>query len=88
MSGKRSKPEAGGRGRDMVWSSILTLTIVGVSQRANPQTPAPTALRVGPMIKLRIHNYGISRTLLLQSEGEATAILNHAGLAVGWVDVH
>ncbi|MGC9996086.1 MAG: hypothetical protein ABSE79_12245 [Terriglobia bacterium] len=86
MSGKRSKPEAGVRGRDMVWSSILTLTIMGVSQRANPRTPAPTALRVRPMVKLRIHNYGISRTLLLRSEGEATAILNHAGLAVRWVD--
>ena len=70
----------------MVWSSILTLTIMGVSQRANPQTHAPTVLRVRPMVKLRIYNYGISRTLLLRSEGEATAILNHAGLAVGWVD--
>ena len=86
MSGKRSKPEAGGRGGDMVWSSILTLTIMGVSQRADARTHTATVLRVRPMIKLRIYNYGISRTLLLRSEGEATAILNHAGLAVGWVD--
>jgi len=70
----------------MVWSSILTVTIMGVSQGADARTHAPTVLRVRPMIKLRIYNYGISRTLLLRSEGEATAILNHAGLAVGWVD--
>lgn len=86
MSGKRSRPEAGGRGRDMLWSSILTLTIVGVSQRAEARAHAPTVLRVRPTIKLRIYNYSISRALLLRSEGEATAILNHAGLAVGWVD--
>jgi hypothetical protein len=38
------------------------------------------------MIRLRIYNYGVSHALLLRSENEATAILNHAGLAVGWVD--
>ncbi len=86
MSGKRSKPEAGGSGRDILWSSILTLTIIGVSQRADARAHAPTVLRVSPKIKLRIYNYGISRALLLRSEGEASAILNHAGLAVGWVD--
>ena len=86
MSGKRFKPEAGGRGRDVLWSSILTLTIIGVSQRADARTPAPNALRVRPKIKLRIYNYAVSRTLLLRSEDEATAILNHAGLAVGWID--
>ena len=78
MSGKRSRPEAGGKGRDMLWSSILTLTIVGVSQRAEARAHAPTVLRVRPTIKLRIYNYSISRALLLRSEGEATAILNHA----------
>ena len=86
MSGKRSKPEAGTRGRDTVWSSILTLAIMAVSQRADARTHAPTVLRVRPMIKLRIYNYAIPRTLLLRSEAEATAILNHGGLAVGWVD--
>jgi len=86
MSGKRSKPEAGGTGRDLLWSSILTLAIMVLSQRANAQTQAPTTLRVRPTIKLRIYNYGISNTLLLRSEGEATAIFNHAGLALGWVD--
>jgi len=86
MSGKRSNPEAGRSGRDIFWSSILTLTIIGVSHRAHARTHAPTALRVRPKIKLRIYNYAIPRTLLLRSEGEATAILNHAGLAVGWVD--
>jgi len=86
MSGKRSNPEAGRSGRDIVWSSILTLTIIGVSHHADARTHAPTVLRVRPTIKLRIYNYAISRTLLLRSEGEATAILNHAGLAAGWVD--
>lgn len=86
MSGKRSKPEAGRRRQDALWSSFLTLTIVGVSQGTSARTPAPTVLRVGPMIRLRIYNYGISRTLLLRSESEATTILNHAGLAAGWVD--
>ncbi len=86
MSGKRSKPEAGGTGRDLLWGSILTLAILVVSQCANAQTQAPTTLRVRPSIKLRIYNYGISNTLLLRSEKEATAIFNHAGLAVGWVD--
>ena len=63
-----------------------TLTIIGVSQRADARTHAPNALRVSPKIKLRIYNYAVSRALLLRSEGKATAILNHAGLAVGWVD--
>lgn len=86
MSGKRSKPKAGGKGRDVLWSSVLTLTIMVVIHRANARTKAPTALRVRPTIKLRIYNYGISSTLLRRSEGEATAIFNHAGLAVAWVD--
>ena len=86
MSGKRTKPEAGGSRRDMLWSSILTLTIIGVSQHSDARTHAPTVLRVSPRIRLRIYNYGISRALLLRSESEATDILNHAGIAVGWLD--
>jgi len=86
MSGKRSKPETGGAGRDMLRSSILILTVMVVSQHANARAHPPTTLRFRPTIKLRIYNYGISNTLLLRSEGEATAIFNHAGLAVRWVD--
>jgi len=70
----------------MIWSSILILTIIGASPRAKARTHSPSVLRVSPKIRLRIYNYGISHALLLRSEGEATNILNHAGLAVGWLD--
>jgi len=33
-----------------------------------------------------MYNYGAARALLARSEGEATAILNQAGLDVGWID--
>jgi hypothetical protein len=85
-SGKRSKPKVSGRRKEMFWSSVLTLTIAGVSQQGHAQAYPPTLKRAGPMIRLRIYNQGISHALLLRSEGEATAILSHAGLEVGWVD--
>lgn len=37
-------------------------------------------------IRLRTYNYAISRGLLAGAKIEATTILNHAGLAVAWVD--
>jgi len=72
----------------MFWGSVLTLTltIMGVSQQANARAHPPVVQRATPMITLRIYNHGISHALLLRSEGEATAILNNAGLEVGWVD--
>ena len=42
--------------------------------------------RANLKITLRMYNYAISRDLLARSEGEATAILNQAGLEVAWVD--
>jgi hypothetical protein len=42
--------------------------------------------RANLKIRLRMYNYGISHGLLSRSEGEATAILNQAGLEVAWVD--
>jgi hypothetical protein len=42
--------------------------------------------RANLKITLRMYNYGVSRGLLARSEGEATAILNRAGLEVAWVD--
>jgi hypothetical protein len=70
----------------VLWCSALTLTIIGISQRADAQAHASTVLRAGSMIKLRIYNYAVSHALLRRSESEATAILNRAGLDVGWVD--
>jgi hypothetical protein len=37
-------------------------------------------------INLRVYNYGISRALLSRAEGEATGILNQAGLEAAWID--
>ena len=39
-----------------------------------------------PKITVRTYNYAISSGLLARSEGEATVILNHAGLEVAWVN--
>ena len=37
-------------------------------------------------ITLRMYNYGVARSTLVQAEGKATAILNEAGLEAAWVD--
>jgi hypothetical protein len=59
---------------------------MGLSQRAGAQGVSPAVMQANLRITLRMYNYGISRSLLVRSEGEATAILNQAGLAVGWLD--
>jgi len=70
----------------MLLRLALTLTIIGVSQQGHAQAISSAVKRATPMITLRIYNHGVSHALLVRSEGEATAILNHAGLEVGWVD--
>jgi len=85
-SGQRSKPEAGRRRRDVHLALVLALTTIGMSRQADAQVLSPAADRAKPMITLRMYNHGVSRALLARSEREATAILNHAGLEVGWVD--
>jgi len=37
-------------------------------------------------ITLRMYNYGVARSTLVQAEGKATVILNQAGLETAWVD--
>jgi len=86
MSGKRPILTASGRKLDVLWSSVLTLTIVGVCQPAQPRNHAHNVLQVRPKIRLRIYNYAVSTALLRRSVSEAGAILNQAGLQVGWVD--
>jgi hypothetical protein len=66
--------------------SVLILTTICVSRQGHAQAVSSAVKRATPMITLRIYNHGVSHALLVRSEGEATAILNHAGLQVGWVD--
>jgi len=85
-SGRRSKPVAGRRRRDLPWGLTLIVTVMGVSQQAPAQVLSPAAERAKPMITLRMYNHSVSHALLVRAEREATAILNHAGLEAGWVD--
>lgn len=70
----------------MAWGAVLILIYVGSSPLADAQAPSSSLARANPRITLRMYNHGISRALLIRSEGEATAIFNQAGLAVNWVD--
>jgi len=83
-SGCRKQEE--GRSSELLWSSVLTLTIIGLSQRAGAQAPFPVGKRASLRITLRMYNYSISHDLLNRSEGEASAILHQTGLEVDWVD--
>jgi hypothetical protein len=86
MTRGECRKEAEGRRKDLLWSSVLTLTIIGLSQRAGAQATSPVEKRANLRITLRIYNHAISRDLLAHSEGEAGSILRRAGLEVNWVD--
>jgi hypothetical protein len=52
---------------------------------SNPPAASPQG-HGGLTITLRMYNYGVARSTLVQAEGKATAILNQVGLEVSWVD--
>jgi len=52
---------------------------------SNPPAASPQG-HGGLKITLRMYNYGVARSTLVQAEGKATAILNQVGLEVSWVD--
>lgn len=79
--------------RGAMMSLILIFgTAYGQSVQAAPATEMSTPAAVSPQgrgglkITLRIYNYGVARSTLVQAEGKATAILNQVGLEVSWVD--
>ncbi len=79
--------------RRSVMSLILILgTAYGQSAPAAPAAGTSTPTAVSPQgrgslkITLRMYNYGVARSTLVQAEGKATAILNQTGLEVAWVD--
>jgi hypothetical protein len=80
------REEAERRNKDLLWSSVLALTVIGFGQRAGAQATLPADKRANLRITLRIYNHAISRDLLARSEGEAGSILHRAGLEVNWVD--
>jgi len=79
--------------REAMMSLILIFgTAYGQSAPAAPSTGTSTPPAVSPQgrgslkITLRMYNYGVARSTLVQAEGKATAILNQVGLEVIWVD--
>lgn len=65
---------------------VLALTMIGLEPCAGAQANPSAAQQANLRITLRVYNYGISRALLARAEGEATAILNQAGLELAWID--
>jgi len=66
---------------------------LGRAVKTQPQGQCAAAELASPAIgqgklgiTLRMYNYGVSRGLLSRAEGEATAILQQAGIEAAWVD--
>ena len=78
--------------RAMMSLVLIFGTAYGQSAPAVPSTGTSTPPAVSPQgrgglkITLRMYNYGVARSTLVQAEGKATAILNQVGLEVSWVD--
>jgi len=79
--------------RGALMSLLLVVgTAYGQSAQAAPATGTSTPPAVSPQgrgglkITLRMYNYGVARSTLVQAESKATAILNQVGLEVSWVD--
>jgi len=76
-------------------AGVVVCVLLGISRLGFAQSPASGSSQTprpasgsyaNPRVTVRVYNYALVRALLLRSEGEATTILKHAGLQVGWVD--
>lgn len=78
--------------RAMMSLMLIFGTAYGQSAPAAPAAGTSNPPAVSPQgrgslkITLRMYNYGVARSTLVQAEGKATAILNQVGLEVAWVD--
>ena len=78
--------------RAMMGLILIFGTSYGQSAPAAPATGTSTPPAASPQgrgslkITVRMYNYGVARSTLVQAEGKATAILNQVGLNVAWVD--
>jgi hypothetical protein len=84
--GKQKDSERGRKQKGTLWGLALVLVIIIGSQHAAARAPSPANEQGNLRITLRMYNYGVSRGLLLRAEGEASIILNQAGLEAVWVD--
>jgi hypothetical protein len=74
------------RQRGNFWGLVAALTVTVSSQIALGRGTRAGVERAKVRLTLRVYNYAISHTLLSDAQGEATAILNYAGLEAVWVD--
>jgi len=81
-----SGEEAAGPVKRTFWGLVLAGALVASPQLTKAQALSPLDELAGLKIRLRVYNYGISPALLFRAEGEATGILNQAGVEAAWLD--